>query len=86
MDWSDFELLRKLCNESLSVNWTSSPSKAMHLLPDNRLALSPSFIQHVHNLGNWSVGSVLVDVFPIMQGARTHTDRAHRLSSATQGA
>lgn len=82
MDWSDFELLRKLCNAGLSLNWPETPSKALIIAPDNRIALSPLFLHHVHDLGNWSVDSTVIEVFPFMRDVQTHTERRRRIHSS----
>ena len=67
MDWNDFNLLRKISNDTISVNWPFSPSKAVIVQSDDEVTLSDAFVDHVRDLKNWSLGPRMAEVFPFLR-------------------
>ena len=67
MDWNDFTLLRKLSNDTISINWPFSPSKAVIVQSDDEVTLSDDFVDHVRDLKNWSVGASIAEAFPFLR-------------------
>ena len=68
------ELMARLCNESLSINWGHQPSDmfmsadAADRSNNSDIVLNPIFERHIRNLDNWTVGQIVLDVFPELAG------------------
>ena len=68
MDWTEFPILRKLTNASISVNWKEDVSAIFTQKSKSELQLSPAFRKHIRQLDNWTIGAEVAEKFPFLKG------------------
>ncbi|KAH7128180.1 hypothetical protein B0J11DRAFT_578414 [Dendryphion nanum] len=67
MDWSEFPILRKLINASISVNWKEDVSAIFTQKSKSELQLSPAFRAHIRKIDNWTLGPEVGERFPFLK-------------------
>ena len=65
-DYARFEHLRSLLADTLSVNWPHSPATVITMVSQGEIALTPTFIDHLLDLHNWTIGPEVIEAFPYL--------------------
>jgi len=67
MDWSEFEILRVIGNDDISINWPHGLS-TVFMNSDGVIRMSPKFERHIRTLENWTTGGKVQKRFPFLTG------------------
>jgi len=73
MDWSQFDTLRRLTGESLSIHWPYDVASIITVVSQNELRFNPFFETHIRQLDDWTVGTQVLAKFDFLTGVVSTT-------------
>lgn len=74
MDFTCYEKFAVTINKTFSINWPHNLAGILEGTPERGFVLTDSFVAHIRDQRNWSVGNGLIEAFPFLEGTVTVSD------------